>query len=67
MLRSGLPGRRDASVQHEFYRLDGVPLLLAHGRHLHAPEKLSRKWELRGHEAGDTAHNRLGALRTCDL
>ena len=38
MLRWGLPGRRDASVQHEFYCLDGVPLLSAHGRHLHAPD-----------------------------
>ena len=31
MLGSGLPRRRDALVQHEFYCLDGVPLLSAHG------------------------------------
>ena len=38
MLPLGLPGRRGASVQHEFYCLDGVPLLSAHGRCLHAPD-----------------------------
>ena len=66
MLRSRSPGCRDASEQHEFYTPGRSVFVVGSRKTLACSRKLSRKRELRGHEAGDTAHKRLGALPICD-